>query len=204
MPGPSLGVSFAPTAQAEEEARRRGGAEGPFGSGAGAGSQSAVKVVRLSLPRVLGSRAPAAAALIQPSPAHSLGGGVGSPDSAVLSSILRSVAGPGFTLPGAPVPEDTRRRVVFGGDSPSSESAAIASRLPELNAPTPLPRLDFKGDPGGGGTPPGPSIPEPSSPGPFPSTPSIYDNVGPTAAEDPSNPDTWLSPWERIHGRYNP
>lgn len=90
MSGP-FGVTFAPTEDAAAEAKRNQA----YG---GQRSQAALKVLRLTPPAVYASSAPAANALLQP---PALSGG-GSPDQAVLSSIVKALLGRDAALPAPP------------------------------------------------------------------------------------------------------
>lgn len=145
MPGP-FGISFAPTEDAAAEASRQPGYGGQH-------SQAALKVLRLTPPAVYSSTAPAANALLQPRTAITPGG---SPDAAVLGSIVKSLLGPNAVMPSAPSPLTTP---AAGSPAPPAhtgsprlgpaavnESGPLARTVAETPSASPVPTITFRGE----------------------------------------------------------
>ena len=172
MPAGPFGLTFAPTADAAAEAAKS--PEMRHG-----GEQSAVQIVSLGLPRVVGSRAPAAAALMQP------GVGGGGPDRAVLQSVLRAMLGGDVELPGAPSAPDLGDRAESGGGVSGAEAsranpfgAQIADSVRALSSHATslrpqVPYIEFGNRPEGGISPATPDIgPAPVGDGAQPTLPA--------------------------------
>lgn len=205
---PLGGVSFNPAAQREQmgpDAQKR--MRNPV--------QESVQTLNYRLPKVFGARAPANRALMAGAGGMGQFGGGGGLVAQVLAALagLRGAGGSNPALPSgdgmrppvqAPGFRDPvqlgQRPGMFGAQpAPMTQPAAIFSQ--------PLPVSIGMGQ-GPGFTVPT-IIPEPGmSPAPMPArqdiTPTDPYAVGPTAAEDPSNPATWLSPYERVNGIYAP
>lgn len=181
---PPFGKTFAPTEDAQAEARQQEGMVGRR-------SQSAVSVRNLSYPTTIGPGAPAADFLLQPKP--QITPEQISPDKAVLASIVRALIGSSATLPETDdltVPSDAAAPTWFGG-SPAAVQSSQQPVTTSVKAPTI--KFGIEDPRQGGGIPEGPLGPT----GPFGPAPP----QAPLRPEGPFTPDV-QSPYPDVSGSY--
>ena len=199
MPQATIGgISFDPAAQQDQkgpEALKR--LRNPV--------QEAVQTLTYRLPKVFGARAPVDRSLLAGA------GGMGQfpGGDALIAQILGTLSG----LP--PVPRTEPARIdsmrgsgsYSGGTSGGGSGSARGGGTINYSQPASYTQSSLPVHVGVNYDPTAPGL-APVGPAPAPAprvdlTPTDpYAYVGPTAAEDPSDPTTWLSPYERINGPY--
>ena len=173
MADPSLGLTFAPTAQ---NPSAQGSQRPPTGGGGSASPiQEAIRVLSLRLPQVIGAQAPTSAALLRSQPVTpTVPRGAGMPNLGI-EDLLRRLFGGMLNLPqstpgappsggpigplSAPANPFPYGAIDFGANVVQNPANAIGS------APTPRVEYGVNGNEGSGGGG------DPTNPGAAPSTP---------------------------------